>query len=274
MPKITIIAAPSLPPKPKDFFGTDAEWRTLNLQNPAPPPASSVPTQQQAPQPTHTPLPELAPKKVEPKSKEKAPPVIKPNAAPDPKNVPLLEGDEVDNVDSSIPEWLGSEDDWSFIGEKAPPGVLPISNEENDLVPSELGRGKPGLPSDPEEIKDITDEEFIKIKPEEETPVDPATLFDEVLPPDTPMEERNRQFNIREKLWYSLNNRTPMTITYETLPDRMSRTFVSTRMIEPDYVYWAGTNRHILVAWDHLRNDWRAFVVDRIREANLEGEDQ
>jgi predicted DNA-binding transcriptional regulator YafY len=45
------------------------------------------------------------------------------------------------------------------------------------------------------------------------------------------------------------------------------------RVVVPDYVYWAGTDRHIMVAWDFNVDDWRAFAVDNIQAADLVGEE-
>lgn len=243
MGHITIISA-AIPPKPPDFAGSDEDWIRLNEVQP-----DAMPEQEALPPVVPTP------------STEK----------------PLPRSMKPGNVE--IPEWLGTEDDWDEITPPEPlpatkPRPLPVApdTENTLLVPSGLARGKPGPAPDPYKV--VMEDEFVNFGPDPEDvkPVDPATLFDEVLPPDTPVEERNKKFSIREKIWYALNTGTPLNITYETIPDRMKRTFTSTRTVEPDYVYWAGTNRHIMVSWDHLRNDWRAFAVDRIRDAKLEGE--
>ena len=265
-----IIKKAALPPKPKDFLGSDEDWVKMNTL----PEQLNTPQQQPQPAPVQPPKPQQTQIQQEPVAQFEQQEKIR-YPKNEPKNRPVLKEQRPPSApepDKTIPEWLGNENDWAFVGETPPKGALPIDDKEEDLnlIPSDLGRGRPGMPTDP--FDEAMDEEFIKIKPEDAEPVDPASLFDEVLPPDTPMEERNQKFNVREKIYYSLNTGTPLNITYETLPDRMSRTFVSTRTIEPDYVYWAGTNRHILVAWDHLRNGWRAFVVDRIQQAKLEGD--
>lgn len=226
-----------MPPKPNDFTGSDQDWRQLNSVQPESPEQIESPSKQQ--------------------------------------NTTNLQ--KPGNID--IPQWLGTEDAWQEIQPEqtqptAPSDVMPIAPPEENtaLIPSGLSRGRPG--PTPEPYKVVMDDDFVNFgpKPEEVEPADPASLFDEVLPPGTPMEERNKKFSIREKIWYSLNTGAPLDMVYETLPDRMKRTFTSTRTVEPDYVYWAGTNRHIMVSWDHLRNDWRAFAVDRIKDAKLEGE--
>jgi hypothetical protein len=39
------------------------------------------------------------------------------------------------------------------------------------------------------------------------------------------------------------------------------------RDISPDDIFIAGTGNEICVAWDHMRNDWRAYVLPRIQRA-------
>lgn len=238
--RMIIISA--VPPKPPDFAGSDEDWRMLNEEQPMEPAFE--------PEPQATTPPE------------------------GPRHIPR----EMKPGNIEIPSWLGSEDEWEEITPstqepQAPVGVLPVSGDDTPAPPSVLAPGRPGSP-DPYDV--IMEDDFVNFGPEPEDvePVDPSSLFEEVLPSDTPEEERNKKFSVREKIWYALNTGTPLGMVYETLPDRMRRTFVSTRTVEPDYVYWAGTGRHILVAWDHLRNDWRAFVVDRIRDAKIKEEGQ
>lgn len=96
---------------------------------------------------------------------------------------------------------------------------------------------------------------------ESKVPVNPSELLgDEVVMPTTPIEDANDELNVPQKIYYSLYNSVPLRITYTTLDGGS----MSERTIHPDHVYWAGTNRHILVAWDELRGDWRAFAVNNI----------
>lgn len=108
--------------------------------------------------------------------------------------------------------------------------------------------------------------------PEHEETVDPGEMFEEVVRQETPLEEQNRKLNIREKIFESLNTGTPLSIRYRTLPDEIGQSSVTERTVEPDYVYWPSTNRHLLMALDHLRGDWRSFAVDNILQADLVGE--
>lgn len=109
--------------------------------------------------------------------------------------------------------------------------------------------------------------------PEERQPVDPAKLFEEQIPPETPLEKANRQLTVRQKIWEALNKADPLKIQYTTLPDDRGMSVPIERVVSPDYVYWAGTNRHIMVGWDHTVDDWRAFAVDNINGADLVGEE-
>lgn len=93
-------------------------------------------------------------------------------------------------------------------------------------------------------------------------PVPPENILgEEFMAPPDPREA----MSVRELVVESLNTAVPLRISYLTL-DGMHG---SERTVHPDYVYWSGTNRHVLVAWDELRNDWRAFAIDNIRYAKL-----
>jgi hypothetical protein len=100
----------------------------------------------------------------------------------------------------------------------------------------------------------------------ETIPIPPANLLgDAAVIPMTPTEEKNEQLSSFELVAESLYTKTPIRISYVTL-DGM---FQSERTVHPDYVYDADTNRKILVAWDELKNDWRAFAMENILKAKL-----
>jgi hypothetical protein len=162
-------------------------------------------------------------------------------------------------------------EDLEFIGEVPPPSEIAGKTPIPPKLPSVTPRGQKGKPY--YEMADFTFLPFGK-NPENTTPQDPSKLFQEVKAPETQVEELNRRYKnkVREKIWHSLNSSIPLKITYQTLSDEFGRSSTTQRVIRPDYVYWAGTNRHILVAWCDLRNDWRAFAVDNIAVAELIGE--
>jgi hypothetical protein len=123
-------------------------------------------------------------------------------------------------------------------------------------------------PTSPNAFKPITDENFLPVTPGKQPEVNPEESFDELKGEPSPLDEANKNLSVREKIWYSLNNPgTPLRIVYTSLAG-----YTTERTVEPDYVYWAGTRRHVLVAWCRMRNDWRAFIVDRITKAKLEGD--
>jgi len=142
----------------------------------------------------------------------------------------------------------------AFTGPAARPGASP-GEPPTPGVPVEPPPGwSPAL---------VTD----KIRPQPDNkPVDPAQLLagQEVTAPPDPMDERNRTLDVRQKLFYSMNNDVGLRINYVTL----AGTPISRRIL-PDYVYYGSTRRHVVVAWDSEQNDWRAFVVDRITNADL-----
>lgn len=171
--------------------------------------------------------------------------------------------------ETGLPEDFPGED-LEFLGEVPSPqeiaGKPPLPTKMPQVTPAPKGQaGKPYY-----EMADFTFLPFGK-QPEIQ-PEDPAKMFQEIATPETPIEEINRKYNIREKIWRSLNMALPLKIIYETLTDDMGRKARTDRVVRPDYVYWAGTNRHILVAWCDMRNDWRAFAVDNIIKADLLGD--
>ena len=90
--------------------------------------------------------------------------------------------------------------------------------------------------------------------------------FEQVAPlPDQKEKIARTEPEIRMAIWSSMESGNPLRIGYTTLDG-----WPSERTVHPDYVYWAGTRRHVLVGWDELRNDWRAFVIGNISEAKVE----
>lgn len=146
-----------------------------------------------------------------------------------------------------------------------PIGEFEPITEDDFAVP------EPAIPEENEirEIKPATDFSFLPFAPapeKEELPIEPSQMLANEIPlPVSDLDQVNASLGIREKIFYSLNNTVPMRIKYLTL-DGMSRT---ERTIHPDYVRFAGTGRYVLIAWDELYGDWRAFAVDNIQEAIL-----
>ncbi len=178
---------------------------------------------------------------------------------------------DLEPINNQAPSWeLTPEEEREFdlIGEQAPPVGQPATKEDFRAPsppppPPVEDIEEPGF-----EIKPTTDFSFLPFAPTPDgnIPINPQQFIGEDIEiPTTPIEDANETLGIREKIFYSLNNATPLKISYTTI-DGGSTT---DRTIHPDYVYWAGTNRHILVAWDKSKNDWRAFAVDNINLADL-----
>lgn len=100
---------------------------------------------------------------------------------------------------------------------------------------------------------------------------DPAGMeYELVQPPPSKWEKENETLNVPSKIWFSMGNneeheQIPLRILYTTIKGHTTE-----RTVHPDHVHWA-RGHSIMVAWCDLRGDWRAFIVDRISKAKLEG---
>lgn len=151
---------------------------------------------------------------------------------------------------------------------RSTPHGAPPTPEEVSWADDDSGEGDDLTPSSPEAVKPLT--EIPPPPGAEEAPVEPEKSFEEVEEEQSEIDKKNETLSVREKIWYALDHPgTPLRIVYTSLGS-----FTTERTVEPAYVYWAGTHRHVLVAWCELRNDWRAFIVDRITQAKLEGSDE
>jgi len=260
-----------IPPKPRNFLGTDEDWFSLNNIDAN---QDQVPDwrQKEEPQINYDPFP---PETVELKSPVKPVETVPVEPAP---------AEPVTTETIEVPDWLGEEILEAPETEPPPPPVppetpLPISSPED--VPT--GVSREGPPSEYQEFLD--DQGFQKIEPKkEEEPVDPAKMFEEVLPEDTPLEQRNKQMDIRQKIWYSLHSGDKLKINYDTLekPDKPSLNV--TRLVIPQYVaFHDGTNQFFLYTKPDPMNvgqygpldsgnpdGWKSFAIDNIRSADLE----
>lgn len=96
-------------------------------------------------------------------------------------------------------------------------------------------------------------------------PYDANVNYERLVPQEDTYENENKTLDIPEKVWLSTNKNVPLRIVYTTLRGQTTE-----RTVFPDHVHYA-KGHAILVAWCQLRNDWRAFIVDRISQAKLEG---
>ena len=266
------VLSPFALPKPKDFLGTDADWSTLQqMIKPEPPQSAPVPVPVPVPEPTPitTPVEQIHEPVVEEPITEE----------PEDKTETSPEGPY------EIPEWLGKEiEKEETKGQEDPilKDVLPLDDPTNDeVVPTGISREGP--PSEYQEY--LEDEGIQKITPKKDVePVDPAKMFQEVLPADTPIEERNKQMDVRQKIWYAMSNDNKIRINYDTLDKKDKPSLNVTRLVLPQYVaFHNGTNQFFLYTKpDPLKkadygpidpsnaDGWKSFAIENIRSAKLE----
>jgi hypothetical protein len=182
-------------------------------------------------------------------------------------------------------DWLGKGKDWLGrhlgLGKDKPakpeqlqtaplPEEIPLVDDdaESTVAPAEpppLIEPEP----EPEPITEPGPEAVGEIPPKPE-PREPGEEFREVKTEPTEVDLLNKTLSLRDKIIkaiYALDGgkkKYLLRIKYTTLKGTRSE-----RDIEPDYVWSAMTGNQILVAWDHLRWDWRGFIVPRISDAML-----
>lgn len=76
--------------------------------------------------------------------------------------------------------------------------------------------------------------------------------------------QENLSSNALSELQLAITNLNYVEINYRKAND----TNISFRKIEP-YVFFSTNNKWILIAWCHLRNEYRAFRVDRIQHFKI-----
>lgn len=138
--------------------------------------------------------------------------------------------------------------------------VMMADDEDLDVAPSPVATpGAPAMPTAPAPIPPPA-----PAAPEEEPAVEPGVEHEEYGPEEPVDPDEN--LNIRAKIWKAMEENLPLRITYTAIETN----YTTERSVAPIEVYWAGTHRHIMVAWCYLRNDWRAFAVDMISKADIE----
>lgn len=147
-------------------------------------------------------------------------------------------------------------------------------DEWEELFPQDKAGDEPmsaAPPTDEDDELDVAPSMSRDDEPEafetERLEAEPEVEFPEVPPPPEAANP-NAGLDVRGRIWRSMSGGDPLRIVYTSLAG-----LTTERTVHPDYVYWAGTGRHVMVAWDDMRNDWRAFIVDRIRDALVEGRD-
>jgi hypothetical protein len=93
---------------------------------------------------------------------------------------------------------------------------------------------------------------------------DPGKEFKEVVEPTSWLDEVNETLDKTQKITFAMTRKLPLRIVYTTLEGHTTE-----RTIDPDLRFRADTGNELLVAWCRLRNDWRAFIIDRIDGQNI-----
>jgi hypothetical protein len=166
-----------------------------------------------------------------------------------PEGVSLADEEEVPEGEKS----LDDEIDKAFAKE---PEVIP---QPEPLQEPEV------VPGTDEVLPEPEPKEIPEIKKENEPPF-PEEEYEEITEELTKLDELNRDLTIPEKIDTAMAEGYPLRIIYTTLKGHTTE-----RTVIPDYYLPARTTGNwVLIAWCELRNDWRGFIVDRIRGAKLE----
>lgn len=143
----------------------------------------------------------------------------------------------------------------------------PFSRFEEVPEGAEPWSENPGEPTPPESAPPPEEPAF-KVEPGPDVePMDPAMIAEEIPEPTTDIDEMNADPTVSngQKIYAAITRGIGLKITYTTLPREDNPGGSTTiRVVDPSFVYWAGTNRDILVAWCRLRDDWRQFAVEQI----------
>ena len=208
--------------------------------------------------------PEGEPKIAPPKGKHPQAPLppnmAVPNGMPASQSIPLADDDEMAGmVDTNSQP----------VYQIAPPPTQEQVSEQPQATPvAPVGEPMPEGMS-PDEYEEIQQPEqqapAPQPEPEEEAPF-PEDEFEEITEEKTELDRINETYTIGQKIDAALAEGYPLRIIYTTLKGNTTE-----RTVRPDYYLPARTTGNwVLIAWCELRQDWRGFIVDRIRAAKLE----
>jgi hypothetical protein len=174
-------------------------------------------------------------------------------------NIKQLPDEEIPLADEeSIPE-----------GEISQPELAPKEEPELTSTPEPIPEPKPVFPKPVPEIPAGEIQPELEEEPEEEPTEEEPEIedeFEEVPEQLNELDDKNKTLNIAQKVDASMSEGYPLRIIYTTL-----RGHTTERTVRPDYYLPARTTGNwVLIAWCELRNDWRGFIVERIRAAKLE----
>lgn len=166
-------------------------------------------------------------------------------------------------------------DDEDVSGEPDMPVDKQFAPEEyEELQPIAPPPATPGLPPEaPQPEQEIPQPEEPPLpeeeKKEDEPPL-PEDEYEEITEELTELDRLNMSLSIPAKVDMSLAEGYPLRVIYTTMKGHTTE-----RTIRPDYYLPARTTGNwVLIAWCELRNDWRGFIVNRIRAAKLESKNE
>lgn len=179
-----------------------------------------------------------------------------PTSMPASESIPLADDDPEDQMpgQQSTPTTFEPHpdfpaDEWQEITPGEPPAQMEAPTPEVEQ------------PQAPEALPEAA--------PEEEQPF-PEEEFEEITEELSELDNLNATLSISQKLDKSLAEGYPLRIIYTTLKGHTTE-----RTVRPDYYLPARTTGNwVLIAWCELRQDWRGFIVNRIRAAKLEPKDE
>ncbi len=194
--------------------------------------------------------------------------IVSQYSLPDPK-----EFNDFENQDDDL-SFLADETQKQKDHQSPNPQDVQLVDDELDIspYPDTNADSIPSTP-DPSNVNNILPTEEFQIPSiptnTDESPAPPEENFEELKPlkEEDQDNKKEKELDLRGTIWKAMSNNLPLRMVYTSI-----KGLTTERTVYPDYIYWAGTNRHIMVSWDTSKNDWRAFVVDRIRKAKIEEE--
>ena len=175
-----------------------------------------------------------------------------PNSMPTSENIPLADDESVPSGEAEGPQQFKPEPHPDFPPEEFEEITpQPPVNQPAQPQPEDIPEPKPAKPQPQEE--------------EEPSPF-PEDEFEEITEELTELDKMNATLSVPAKIDKAMAEGYPLRIIYTTLKGHTTE-----RTVRPDYFLPARTTGNwVLIAWCELRNDWRGFIVNRVRAAKLE----
>ena len=154
-----------------------------------------------------------------------------------------------------------AEDDYEFYGE-SPPGVTPDTGEEGYEEYETQGEY-------PAELETLMQEEQVVHEEVPEAVSEETVEYEEPEPKYEPLIEvpevyREIIFPSVEELIEIIKYYRVIKFVYKKLNDEWT-----IRTVEPHYLWLTKKGNIVMISWDYLRGDWRAFDIGRVREVEV-----